>query len=115
VKLNNLYSVLLALLVLIAIPAAAEEDENVMMPMDGRAPTLIYQGQGMVNGVDAKSSKVSLSHGPIVILGLKARITNFEVVDRSLLAHLKKGQKVVFSLVEAGKGQYAISEIAAVK
>jgi Cu/Ag efflux protein CusF len=114
VKLNTLYSVPLVFLALSAIPAVAE-DANIMMPMDGRAPIQVYQGQGMINSVNAKAGKISLSHGPIASLGLKAMITNFDVVDRALLAHLKKGQKVAFSLVQAGLGQYAISEINAVK
>jgi Cu/Ag efflux protein CusF len=114
VKLNTFYLVPLAFLALFAIPATAE-DANIIMPMDGRAPAQIYQGQGMINSVDAEAGKISLSHGPIASLGLKAMITNFDVVDRSLLAHLKKGQKVAFSLIQAGIGQYAISEITAVK
>jgi Cu/Ag efflux protein CusF len=114
VKLNTLYSVPLLFLALSAIPAAAE-DANDMMPMDGRVSTQIYQGEGMISSVNAKAGKVSLSHGPIASLGLKATTTNFDVVDRTLLAHLKKGQKVAFSLVEAGRGQYAVSEINTVK
>jgi len=114
VKLNTCYSVLLALLALTAIPAAAE-DAHFVMPMDGKAPTEIYQGQGMVHSVDVKAGKVGLSHGPIASLGMRAMTTNFDVVDKSILAHLKKGQKVQFSLVQAGLGQYAISAIATVK
>jgi Cu(I)/Ag(I) efflux system protein CusF len=114
VKLNTLYLVVLALLALTAIPAAAE-DANYVMPMDGKAPTEIYQGQGTINSVDAKAGKIALSHGPIASLGLKAMTSNFDVVDRSLLAHLKIGQKVQFTLIQAGLGQYAISVIATVK
>jgi membrane fusion protein, copper/silver efflux system len=114
VKLNTFYLVLLALLALATMPAVAE-DANFVMPMDGRVPAQIYQGQGMIDSVNAKAGKISLSHGPIASLGLKATTTKFEVVDKSLLAHLKKGQEVAFSLVEAGLGQYAISDIAAVK
>lgn len=114
-KLNTLYLLVLsALLALTAIPAAAE-DATVMMPMDGKAPIQIYQGQGMISSVDAKAARIGLSHGPIASLGLKAQTTNFDVVDRALLAHLKKGQQVSFSLIQAGLGQYAVSEIAVVK
>ena len=113
-KFNTCNSVLLALLALTAIPVAAE-DANFVMPMDGKAPTEIYQGQGMVSSVDAKAGKVGLSHGPIASLGMKAMTSNFEVVNKSMLAHLKKGQKVEFSLIQAGLGQYAVSVIATVK
>ncbi len=113
-KNNAFYLILLALLALTAIPAVAE-DANFIMPMDGRAPAESYQGQGMINSVDAKAGKVNLSHGPIPSLGWKAMTMSFEVQDKTLLANLKKGQKVAFTLVEARKGQYSISEIKVVK
>ena len=113
-KLNTCCLFVLALLALTAMPAVAE-DASAMMPMDGKAPAEIYRGQGLVSSVDAKAGKIGLSHGPIASLGLGAMTTNFAVVDRSLLANLKKGQKVAFSLVQAGLGQYAVSEIAEVK
>jgi Cu/Ag efflux protein CusF len=114
VKHNAFYLILLALLALTAIPAAAE-DANFVMPMDGRAPTESYQGLGTVNNVNVKAGKVNLSHGPIPALGWKAMTMNFEVQDKAMLANLKKGQKVSFTLVEARKGQYQISEITVVK
>ncbi len=113
-KHNTFCLIVLALLALTAIPAAAEEG-GFIMPMDGRAPTESYQGQGTVNSVNAEAGMVNLSYGPISSLGWKAKTTNFEVQNRSLLASLKKGQKVAFTLVEGRKGQYAISEIAVVK
>jgi Cu(I)/Ag(I) efflux system periplasmic protein CusF len=114
VKLNTSYLVPLVFLVLSVIPAVAEDANNIM-PMDGRAPTQSYRGLGTINNVNVKAGRINLSHGPIASLGLKAMITNFDVVDRALLAHLKKGQRIAFSLVEARKGQYAISEITVVK
>jgi Cu/Ag efflux protein CusF len=114
VKHNAFYLILLALLALPAIPAAAE-DANFVMPMDGRAPAESYQGLGTVNNVNVKAGKVNLSHGPIPSLGWKAMTMSFEVQNKTLLANLKKGQKVSFTLVEARKGQYQISEITVVK
>jgi Cu(I)/Ag(I) efflux system protein CusF len=113
-RVNIINLILLALLSLTAIPAVAEE-ANIIVPMDGKAPTEIYQGQGLINSVDVKAGKIGLSHGPIASLGMGAMTTNFDVVDRSLLVHLKKGQKVAFTLVQAGLGQYTVSKISAVK
>ena len=103
--------VLSGILALTPLPAAAE-DANDMMPMDGKAPTLIYQGQGTISSVDAKAGRIGLSHGPIASLGLKAKVTKFDVVDRGLLSGLKKGQRITFSLIQAGLGQIAVSDIA---
>lgn len=113
-KHNTFCLIVLAILALAAVPAIAEEG-NYVMPMDGRAPTESYQGQGTVNSVNAEAGKVNLSYGPIPSLGWKAKTADFEVQDRILLASLKKGQKVAFTLVEGRKGQYAISEITVVK
>jgi Cu(I)/Ag(I) efflux system periplasmic protein CusF len=114
VKHNRIYLIPVALLALTAIPAAAE-DTNIIMPMDGRTPTQSYQGLGTINSVNVKAGKVNLSHGPIPSLGWKAMTMNYEVQDKDLLANLKKGQKVAFTLVEARKGQYVISDITVVK
>lgn len=113
-KHNAFYLILLALLALAAIPAVAE-DANFVMPMDGRAPTESYQGIGTINNVNVKAGKVNLSHAPIAALGWKAMTMSFEVQDKTLLANLKKGQKVSFTLVESRKGQYQIGEITVVK
>ena len=113
-KRNTSYLIFLALLALTAIPAAAE-DTNIIMPMDGKAPTESYQGKGTINSVDAKAGKVNLSHGPIASLGWPGMTMDFEVQDRASLTHLKRGQKVEFKLIEVRKGKYVISEIAVVK
>jgi Cu(I)/Ag(I) efflux system protein CusF len=114
VKRHKSCLIIVAVLALAAVPAFADEG-NYVMPMDGRAPTESYQGEGTVNSVNAETGKVNLSYGPIPSLGWKAKTANFEVQDRTLLASLKKGQKVAFTLVEGRKGQYSISEIAVVK
>jgi len=114
VKQNGYRLIILAFLALAAVPAAAEE-ANFIMPMDGRAPAESYPGQGTVNSVDSEAGKVNLSYGPIPGLGWKARTADLEVQDRTLLASLKKGQKVAFKLVGSRNGHYAISEITVIK
>ena len=104
----------LALLTLTAIPAVAE-DMRMTMPMDGKAVAESHQGKGTINSVDAKAGKLNITHEPIASLDWPAMTMDFEVQDKAMLANLKKGQKVTFQLVEARKGKYVISEIAAVK
>ena len=111
-KRNTFILIPLALLALTALPAAAEE--HMMMPMDGKI-TESHQGKGTINSVDAKAGKINITHEPIASLGWDGMTMDFEVQDKAALANLKKGQKVTFQLVEARKGKYVISEIAAVK
>ena len=112
-KRNTYILIPLALLALTALPAAAEE--RMVMPMDGKAVTESHQGKGTINSVDAKAGKINITHGPIASLGWDGMTMDFEVQDKAVLANLKKGQKVTFQLIEARKGKYVISEIAAVK
>jgi Cu(I)/Ag(I) efflux system periplasmic protein CusF len=114
VKHNTFVLIPLAVLVLAALPAAAE-DKNMIMPMDGKVVTEIHQGKGTVNSVDAKAGKINLSHGPIASLAWPGMTMDFEVQDKALLANLKPGQKVMFTLIEARKGKYVVSEITVVK
>ncbi len=104
-----------ALVALAALPAAADDARVVMPPMDGKAATETYQGKGRINAVDAKSGKITLSHGPIPGFDLPAKAMDFTVQDKVLLTKLKPGQKVAFKLIEVRKGQYEISEITVVK
>lgn len=111
---NTFILIPLALLALTALPAAAE-DMPMIMPMDGKAVTESHQGKGTINSVDAKAGKLNITHGPIASLGWDGMTMDFEVQDKAMLASLKKGQKVAFTLVEARKGKYVISAITAVK
>jgi Cu(I)/Ag(I) efflux system membrane fusion protein len=104
----------LAFLASTAIPAAAE-DSRIIMPMDGKAVTDIHQGKGKINSVNVKAGKINLSHEPIANLGWPAMTMDLEVQDKALLTGLKPGQKVIFKLIEARKGQYVVSEITVVK
>lgn len=104
----------LALIMLTALPAAAD-DKPVILPMDGKAVTESHQGIGKVNSVDVKAGKINLSHEPIASLGWKGMTMNFDVLDKAILANLKQGQKVSFTLTEIRKGKYVISEISVIK
>lgn len=104
----------LLLLTLGGFPAVAD-GAPVIMPMDGKSETESYQGEGKVDSVDIKAGKIRLTHGPIPGLGWKAMTMSFGVTDDSLLENLKPGQKVAFTLIEAHKGKYLISEIGMVK
>lgn len=107
-------SITLLLLALGGVPAVADQ-APVIMPMDGKIETESYQGEGKVNSVDIKAGRIRLTHGPIPGLGWKAMTMSFGVTDDSLLENLKPGQKVAFTLIEAHKGKYLISEIGVIK
>ena len=112
---NNRFAlVALALLVLAALPAAAD-DTQVMMPMDGKVVTESYLGTGKVDSVDAKAGKISLSHETIPGLEQMPKNMSYDVLNSAKLANLKQGQNVEFKLIEVRKGRYMISDIRVAK
>jgi Cu(I)/Ag(I) efflux system protein CusF len=114
VKSNMPALIALAFLTLAATPVFAE-DAQMVMPMDGKITTEIYQGKGKINSVDVKAGKLNITHEAIASLDWPGMTMDFEVQDKTKLAKLKAGQKVVFTLIEASKNKYVISEITVVK
>jgi len=114
VKHDIIVWIALALFALTVLPASADERPEIM-PMDGRMASESYTGNGKINSVDVKTSRINLSHGLIPGLDLKGMTGDFEVQDKALMVKLKKGQKVTFQLIEIGKGKYVISEIFVIK
>ena len=106
--------IVFALFILTVLPAGADE-KRMDMPMDGKIVTEIHQGKGTINSVNVKAGKLNITHGPIASLDWPGMTMDFEVQDKAKLAKLKAGQKVAFTLIEARKGKYVISEITVVK
>lgn len=73
-----------------------------------------HRGQGTVNGIDAKTGKVSLSHGPIESLNWPAMTMGFPVKDAAMLEGIQPGMKVDFELEKTESG-YRIVKIAPAK
>lgn len=69
-----------------------------------------HRGQGTVNGMDAKTGKVNLSHGPIESLGWPAMTMGFAVRDAAMLEGIQPGMKVDFEL-EKSDGKYRVISI----
>jgi Cu(I)/Ag(I) efflux system protein CusF len=59
------------------------------------------QGAGVIKKLDAKSGSVTLQHGPIAALSWPAMTMSFKA-DPALLANLKVGQKVSFTVKTGG-------------
>lgn len=113
-KRNTFILIPLTLLALAALPAAAE-NKVAQIQTNSTATIPTHQGTGTVNGVNAKTGKVDLSHEPIQSLGWPEMRMYFDVKDKASLTTLKPGQKIAFKLIETRKGMYVISEITVLK
>lgn len=68
-----------------------------------------HRGQGTVNGIDTKTGKVNLSHGPIESLNWPAMTMGFSVKDAAMLEGIQPGMKVDFDLEKADGGYRIVS------
>jgi len=95
---------LLALSTAISAPvlAAGEHDGHGAMTSDmkmqSQAPTETKMVDGTVKKVDKAAGKVTLSHGPLINLGMNMAMTMaFRVQDASWLDQMKVGDKIRFT------------------
>lgn len=104
-----------AFLMLAALPLRAAETKDTPGMKTGAgkvAAQPAHKGSGTVKGVDAKTGKISLAHGPIAGLKWPAMTMDFQVKDTAVLKGVAPGQNVEFDIVQAGPGQFVISRIA---
>ena len=80
------------------------------MGMNSKAVAATHHGVGVVKDINVASGVVTLAHGPIKSLNWPAMTMGFKVNDKALLDNVKPGNKVDFTLVQAGK-DYVITSI----
>lgn len=109
----------IALLGALSLPAQADSGAHDMPgmkdhKMSGMGDQMqnkdTHRGQGTVNGIDAKTGKINLSHGPIKSLDWPAMTMDFPVKDAAMLEGMQAGMKVDFEM-EKADGKYRIISI----
>ena len=100
----------MAMFGVLSLSAQADSGMHDMSGMNEQAQNT-HRGQGTVNGIDAKTGKINLSHGPIESLGWPAMTMGFPAQDAAMLEGIKSGMKVDFEL-EKRDGKYLIVKIA---
>ena len=73
------------------------------MGMEKSASTATHKGTGVVKNINAGDGVVTLAHEPIKSLNWPAMTMGFKVKDKVLLDNVKPGDKVEFTIVQAGK------------
>ena len=66
--------------------------------MQAQAPAQARMVDGVVKKVDKSAAKVTLSHGPLMNLGMPAMTMAFRVKDAVWLDSMKEGQKIRFAI-----------------
>lgn len=109
-----------AFLMLAALPVQAAETKgapdmkktpDAKMEAGKSVADRVHKGQGTVKGVDAKTGKVNLAHGPIATLKWPEMTMDFQVVDKALLKGVTPGQNVEFDIEQQGPGKFVITRI----
>ena len=80
------------------------------MAMEKNASAATHKGTGVVKNINAGNGVVTLAHEPIKSLNWPAMTMGFKVKDKALLDKVKPGDKVEFTLVQAGK-DYVITSM----
>jgi Cu(I)/Ag(I) efflux system protein CusF len=80
------------------------------MEMNKKGTTAAHHGVGVIKDINAATGVVTLDHRPIKSLNWPAMTMGFKVNDKTLLDNIKPGNKVDFTLVQAGK-DYVITSI----
>lgn len=68
-----------------------------------------HRAEGTVEEVDAKTSTVTLAHGPVASLQWPAMSMEFKVANSALLQDLKPGSAVAVEFIERGQGEWVIT------
>ncbi|MHB8423074.1 MAG: copper-binding protein [Leptospirales bacterium] len=85
---------------------------NMSSGMGSAAPApSVGHGKGVVKAVDPKAGTVTITHGPIKEFGWSGMTMSFNVKHRSLLNSLKKGEHVVFDVIQDSQGTAVITTI----
>jgi Cu(I)/Ag(I) efflux system periplasmic protein CusF len=94
------FAALLAVLVALAVPAAAQST----------TPAASYKATGTITRVDPAAGRVTIAHGPVQALKWPAMTMTFGVGDRALLERARPGKKVRFQFAKQGS-DYVITRI----
>ena len=70
-----------------------------------------HQAVGTVDSVDARTGKVSISHGAVATLKWPAMTMGFKAANDALLKDLKPGSAVAFEFVERQPGEWVITGV----
>jgi Cu/Ag efflux protein CusF len=108
------YAAIFASVVVCALASLPAQAADKAVPGKSAA-SQVHKGQGTIKGIDEKSGRINMAHGPIPSLNWPAMTMDLQVKDKALLKGLAPGQNVEFDIVQEGPSQFAISRIAPAK
>ena len=108
-KLKNLMTAVVFGLSLGPVLAAADNNMGSMSGMDTKESAGPVQSRVVITMINTENRKVTLKHEPIPALNWPGMTMGFPVAPEVDLDALDKGDKVVFTLAPAGKGQQVTS------
>lgn len=114
---TKLVVLLVAMVLAMAAAVQAQAAPGAAMPAGPASSPGARQAalaSGEVLEVDTKEKRVVLKHGPIQNLGMDAMAMEFLVPDPTLLASVKRGDKVRFAAIWKD-GDYVITRIEVLK
>lgn len=109
----SLTPILIALALAVPIPVLAQVNHMIHAQAKSTAPTAAWS-EGVVKTIHKQEGQMTISHGPLVNLGMGKMTMTFRVKSPALFEGVKEGSKVRF-VAESVNGELTVVALEAVK
>ena len=110
---NSLAPILIALSLAVPLPALAQSDHLIHAQAKATAPNVAWS-EGVVMTIHKQEGQMTISHGPLVNLGMGKMTMTFRVKTPALFEGVKEGTKIRF-VAESVNGELTVVALEAVK
>jgi len=109
----SLAPIIIALSLAVPIPSLAQDNHMIHAQAKATAPNAAWS-EGVVKAIHKQEGQMTISHGPLVNLGMGKMTMTFRVKSPALFEGLKEGSKIRF-VAENVKGELTVVALEAVK
>ena len=109
----SLAPILIALSLAVPIPSLAQDNHMIHAQAKATAPNVAWS-EGVVRTIHKQEGQMTISHGPLVNLGMGKMTMTFRVKSPALFEGVKEGSKIRF-VAESVNGELTVVALEAVK
>jgi Cu/Ag efflux protein CusF len=110
---HSLALILIAFALVVPLPALAQSDHMIHVQAKATASTTTWS-EGVVRSIHKQEGQMTISHGPLVNLGMGKMTMTFRVKSPALFEGVKEGNKIRF-VAESVNGELTVVALEAVK
>lgn len=110
---HSLSPILIALSLAVPLPVLAQSDHMIHAQAKASAPNVAWT-EGVVRTIYKQDGQMTITHGPLVNLGMGKMTMTFRVKTPALFEGIKEGSKIRF-VAESVNGELTVVALEAVK